>query len=1533
MKSDNNINGVGNRGQIAPLTVIIKSYQWNSLNNFYLNKISVFVGKTPPQIKNELNAFSKNRKPNAQLDKYFGKGFVDTILGIINQKTNDGKHGGDEISIDDILDVTPEPESESQPEIIESEQILNIGKSINEPDISLKDILDTIREDKPSIDFKPDLATKNEQPSTNMNNNKKILLEFIDQAIWSIETPMDLKEKIWTYLGIPIFCQHLTTQTQSGDIIPLYYNIYNNNKLVRLNIADALNSSEKYNDVPLINHYYAFRDFFFIQTLDNFEQIDKFISRAASSTIIVDLYDAQDFLNKLEGKSNGFSVLEKDKNMQQLLYYGFFVLFWPMITEDVFQDYIAAKGNLNELAKIYPELLPRTNDHKAANEKEYNLFNLFYTLTESGTSGDTKIISEIERHLYVRLVKNTIINYAYGENKQVILSLRNLFDKLVLNDHIVAIKYATLHANQRIELNKTYKTTKEISLATTLNSLIVRCIFTDISKHDDDGNRLTLSKQHITQNIFDVHFYENGNYFVKCTWGETSQYSFNEGIKIAANFVNKHLIEPINRLKGTVISSTYELLPISPSIVGFSNISAEIYYRKNLSTRDLHLMRYIFRDFYEAKILTADLSNHEDEFDLTYYLWKGNSQQDRDLLHKRYLNIVNTYDYLTKASVNTKWNQIYVRNKAINIMLRQTDIKFSLFGLWDKEFNIAYSYILLAIYMLHSNSVQKNKKYIDALTKDTSATSSSVKKKNIKSLKQIDPVLYDFKQYNSNLIYSKICQQPNQPQILTISEYKALSEKEKARTIKYWNFTTKTETYYYAPNPKYPYINFIIGKHPRNYCIPCAKKTSYERKNNIKHLIYNACMKTHIYENERTNLITNTRYIMNYGKPIDAGRLCKLPENTLEPLFYESFYENAGFEETCDREDRYYLVGTAQEWNGIRHMGMLNIIIAATEMTISNFISTIKKKIMDKPSSFNIFLNGNILHHFYDHREFIDALSKIFITKTLLDEEILNLDWKAIFVDILFYYFNIIVIEFNDKHIYQQYGTNEADVDEKSNIAANVEEVMPGDSVELQVNHKLDILLGDAETSGNLYKYIVIVTKKKKVNPVYMVNPVIYFKSRLISKKVFDRTDIAIEIISKLLLYTKQHNNKKVITESYYSTIDAVNSFIKQSDKYIITTYYVNIHNQCYYIGLKTKSGRNVYLPTILTNWSPVKGIHVEYEPYVYRGKMDIKVLNEFLTTYNKWIMENNEKNTKLGIRVDKWISGPSGKVFGFIFGTLNYYFNDISVAAAMSIKKVPIWHFNYDIVDVNKQLYAGVPIKSDPLVTNIANSFYENHLYQILLLEFTTMLVREKNAKLRMELKKIIMSYGKDSLATIFDNILKLLDKYYSGSAMAHDSNGEDANAIWNDLKMQDYSKIIESINTSITKFMDKNEIYRLMDQSIYNFDKMAINRFKTMTREQIKKELVSMAKKITQSGALPKIADIPNILVSCSMNGSFYCRNKKLIIPEKRLNSLLDILAADIQNPMKEKWIFTPIFIDNIINFLKFEYRPVESITIELD
>lgn len=1461
--------------QIHPIPIIIKKWRWDDNEGFNLDSIFVFIGHDiPGNITKALADFEKkiNEKyTNKVLDSYFGGGFVKKITGIFGANGRGGNQvGGD--ATDDTLDIptsvdmslfeTNEESEENMPEIPEDEPEPLPG--LTDSTISIHEIL------KKQDDEHKTLKVPKPAQEATRNVNGKSTLSFIYENIWSVETPMDLKNKIWVYLNVPSICQHLTYYN-GIDNIPVQYNIYNNNKLIKINLLATLHSADKYNGIPILNHYYAFRDFFKIKSMENFTLIEKF------SEGIFDLYDSRDFLKKVELKS------QRDQNTQSLLYYGFFILFWPIFTFEMFQEYVHTL--IANLPKIYPELFPNKTDLKESYKKENELFGSFHSLYDSPKS--KSIVKEIEKHLFVQITNNNVLNFAFGTSAMVILSLRNIFDKLPMSDTFVAIKFITLHNNTKITLNKTFKNEKEIDMAITLNSLMLRCNVYDKA----------ISGSH----TFDITLYDNGNYFVKCLWNEQSTYTFHDGTKFAASFINEKLIKVINGWKGIMINESYKLPCITENNVQYSHIGANIFYRKNLSSAEVRILHHILAEFNEARIFESGSSdNIADNYNLTYYMLKGNHQQDTDLIIKKNPTITNTYEYLSKEVIGTKWSQLYVHNKLINIYLRQTDVRFILNGMWDIEFNILYSYIILAIYLTNLNSTLKNSKYADIAKKSSNVSISAAR--NSKQLKQLDPVLYDFRRYSSKLTHSRICQKPNQPHLLTQEELESLSAKEKNKVVKYWNFTTQTDAYYYAPNPKYPYINFIVGKHPAGFCIPCAKKSPVTNKNKTKKMIYDICMKEHKYEKERKNLIQETRYIMNYGKPIDVGRLCKLPENTMEPLFYESFSEYNGIDEECFKDDRYLLFGVEQKFGDVLFVGFLNILLMALETNITDLIATLTKSIKAKPNMFNTILDGAITKHFNTHKDFTDAMHQVFLSDSLVSTSMISVPWNDIFIDIAFSYLSIVTVEFVD------YVGKRSNFDQSEFIKHESDPLQAGDMIELVMNNKIDVILSNPDS----YRYVLVLRKLKYVTPVFFLNPFVYYKTKLINKMLFDNKDNITRIISNLLTHNDDAGvDNPTRFNNHYLYLNTIKNFVSAT-KFNITEFYINKHNQCYYIGIKYGDKSTFYIPVVTTEWTPVANVTAKYEICSY--KSDFSQINEFLLQYNKWIGST-------AIHIEKWIGNGKAKTCcGFMFSGVNFYFTPIPLAAALKIKDVPVWNIPYNIVDINSAIYNNKPIKSDKLVSQISDHFYEHHIYQLLIIEFTSLLCKEKNIKLRTEIKKAISLNKK--LLDIFEDIFVLLTSYYSGNP------GDMVDVE----KIEDYNSVIMAINEVVSKQQNKSFIYAAIDSTVYNFDKLSVNRLRTMPRDKIYKELYDLSKKIVQIGTVPKPTEIPNILSSCSLHPAYYCKGTKLIMSEQKLKRLLDILAADIQNPIKEKWLFSPIFSENVIDFLKFESHPNTNITIEV-
>jgi hypothetical protein len=148
---------------------------------------------------------------------------------------------------------------------------------------------------------------------------------------------------------------------------------------------------------------------------------------------------------------------------------------------------------------------------------------------------------------------------------------------------------------------------------------------------------------------------------------------------------------------------------------------------------------------------------------------------------------------------------------------------------------------------------------------------------------------------------------------------------------------------------------------------------------------------------------------------------------------------------------------------------------------------------------------------------------------------------------------------------------------------------------------------------------------------------------------------------------------------------------------------------------------------------------------------------------------------------------------------------------------------------------------------------------------------------------------------------------------------------------------KLILSISKDIhkrknIKSFTKNDAANLINSSVFDFDKKMLSLFKNMTHSELKKELLDIFKKITVNQT-PTFKDkYPNMLSSCQNINLPYCKNKKLMIKKDKLISLIDVMASDILNPIKSKYMFNRAFIVNITDNFNFTFRENEQITIEI-
>lgn len=186
-----------------------------------------------------------------------------------------------------------------------------------------------------------------------------------------------------------------------------------------------------------------------------------------------------------------------------------------------------------------------------------------------------------------------------------------------------------------------------------------------------------------------------------------------------------------------------------------------------------------------------------------------------------------------------KVNKLYFWKKGIPFRIKFNPLSTKLeIQVENIDYRLKNPFIDIIVSILHTMKIRKQFKPTNVATK----------------LKDRDPLLY---KNIKNTTYTKICSKKKTPIISTDST-----------GIKYYNFTFDRPEYYKCPNPKYPHLNFIVGKHLNNFCIPCCSSRISSSKKEKE--VMEPCLKTHTYID-----IKNDKFIFypfKFGKILDVER-------------------------------------------------------------------------------------------------------------------------------------------------------------------------------------------------------------------------------------------------------------------------------------------------------------------------------------------------------------------------------------------------------------------------------------------------------------------------------------------------------------------------------------------------------------------------------------------------------------------------------------------------------------------------------------
>ncbi len=1145
-----------------------------------------------------------------------------------------------------------------------------------------------------------------------------------DYNILPYDRVSEFKLKIYAAINIPPYRQHLW-----ANGAPLEYDILESGVVVRAPISDLLDTIKKkkyqhIGDIPVDTRWYSEFDNLKIIGRDEFTIMENIKSAHFYLVDLDNLLNAADKWNILREQ------LLADSYRSALLYSSIIFIYFPMMTKEVFSVYIK---NKDDVGKVYPELMPNINNVRARFRKENDLQQFAVTTTGAAPN------------LHIAIVSSLLGTYAATSRSSI--NIRNVFDFFPLSEWVDYCEALIYHNNTKICVQKVFK--REISDKKDLfkifhaahHKLSVESILFRV--------RLDLRT---TESMYVKIFY-NGNYTISGMWKPEARYNYDDIYNITKSRIQP-IIDEINGLGDKIFYyPNTKIQEVSRQNTKVIKFSIDICWNMAITEDQFNIFQQIGAEFEAANIFIRGNSLESSIF--SYYFYKGMYLHNIAAID-RLIETNNTYEYLSNGYIQNKWNMLYNTTHKVEIIHQIHNIKFNIMNIKDAEYKIIlkYVHILINMFLQQYNQIKHKKREIIY----------RLKRKTLSDNKQQDPKLYNLQQLGEKFIYSRICQKPYQPVMLSDSEYANLDAEQKSRAIKYWNFTTNEPQWYLSINPVYKYIKFITGKHPKGYCIPCGKKNKIsDNPANPKRIIYEACLKDHLYLSKQVK--TSTQYIMSYSKNIELGRLAYLPKKTLKSIFYTAasakhcqYIANAG--------ENYYIYGVEQDYRDIKHIGYVYCISYVLDYSILDFIDACIQKISADYSKIYGLLGGNINLYFpLGSKDIIAALTKFKNGKT----HIISPIWNVLFRDIAHLYFAVNTIIFEDG----------AEVNDNSDI-------------NLVLDNQIDLPHNFIqETHKNLI--IVWHKKYKKYYPIIKLNPQVFFRTR-IAQKLFTNDNKIILMLNQIV-YSKFSPNDSIIK------LPIIKEFLAQNKDWQISKVYSDYNNRCYGIKLRMATGEYLYIPVHLSACAIEK--HISYKIADPCKINTFDLLHKYMVLFNKWLKKSVYKAI-LPIVIDKWVILNS-MAAGFIHGGLTYYFRPFAQNSAIKIANVPRTLINNSPHSVNRAICDKILNKEKKIVNKFQNInviLYHHYLYRLFYLEFVYYYSFSKNKKKRKEIAAIIVGADFDDMSGLtykLEHILSPEDLQKISSLL---SSGRDIKKIIDEVDRMHF----DFDNVIINKFKGKN-------------------------------------------------------------------------------------------------------------------------------
>lgn len=420
-------------------------------------------------------------------------------------------------------------------------------------------------------------------------------------------------------------------------------------------------------------------------------------------------------------------------------------------------------------------------------------------------------------------------------------------------------------------------------------------------------------------------------------------------------------------------------------------------------------------------------------------------------------------------------------------------------------------------------------------------------------------------------------------------------------------------------------------------------------------------------------------------------------------------------------------------------------------------------------------------------------------------------------------------------------------------------------------------------------RYVFINKRENKYYPIYLLAPDRYFSSSAIIKSWYMSTDNIVKSCSDALtIHTKSEHAKSI-------SIDSIKDFCESETKYKITTKLINIHGVCYAAIINGPNG-DLYCPVDYSIYTS-DGIPIAHK-FEKTGIFSSSAVHKFVAAWNKFAgtsYRNITLDTQRTCRT---------KPMSISAGHLHFYINTID-----NDMKLPQVESMYDFNEVNNAILdRTTPTNSDRHDALLSSALYHNYLYQLFLIEFMNYVESERNTQIRKKISDILDKHNIKKRPDIMKEFNELLIDYPDDIA-------------WLDAK---------SFRAAYS--LDKKAFIDDIAQHTFTFDKITINKLKSITDET---EITTVLKQIASEFTIQGVANVrsfPNIYEPCrtAHDGTLtYCNKRKLII-DQPIDTLISLLVSDLKNELKSKFLLDTIWHDTVVNYFDFIRHIDETINI---